>query len=62
MGELKEKMNDEGWIIKTDFRTVREMFDPVVDRIIKLPYSSENKQSPKISNMAGIMTIFGQHY
>src|SRR6266480_8141013 len=30
-----------------------------IERSLHIPYSSENKQPPKISNLAGIMTIFG---
>ncbi|CAB4415779.1 unnamed protein product [Rhizophagus irregularis] len=35
-GEFKEQMEEAGWIIKLDFESVKRMFDPVVDRIIKL--------------------------
>lgn len=35
-GELKEKMEEAGWIVKLDFESVKGMFDPVVDKVIKL--------------------------
>ncbi|GBC29111.2 hypothetical protein GLOIN_2v1886321 [Rhizophagus irregularis DAOM 181602=DAOM 197198] len=35
-GEFKEQMEEVGWIVKLDFESVKGMFDPVVDRIIKL--------------------------
>ncbi|PKB94056.1 hypothetical protein RhiirA5_507740 [Rhizophagus irregularis] len=35
-GEFKEQIEEAGWIIKLDFESVKRMFDPVVDRIIKL--------------------------
>ncbi|PKY55542.1 hypothetical protein RhiirA4_504538, partial [Rhizophagus irregularis] len=35
-GEFKEQMEEVGWIVKLDFESVKGMFDPVVDKIIKL--------------------------
>ncbi|PKK61471.1 hypothetical protein RhiirC2_791753 [Rhizophagus irregularis] len=44
-GEFKEQMEEAGWIIKLDFESVKRMFDPVVDRIIKL-IDGEFSKSP----------------
>ncbi|CAB5126082.1 hypothetical protein GLOIN_2v1784221 [Rhizophagus irregularis DAOM 181602=DAOM 197198] len=35
-GGNKEQMEEAGWIVKLDFESVKVMFDPVVDRVIKL--------------------------
>ncbi|RGB22593.1 hypothetical protein C1646_775836 [Rhizophagus diaphanus] len=35
-GVIKERMEEAGWIVKLDFKSVKEMFDPVVDIVIKL--------------------------
>ncbi|GES97244.1 hypothetical protein GLOIN_2v1646242 [Rhizophagus clarus] len=35
-GEYKQQMEEAGWVIKLDFESVKEMFDPVISRIIKL--------------------------
>ncbi|CAB4421890.1 unnamed protein product [Rhizophagus irregularis] len=35
-GGIKEQMEEAGWIVKLDFNSVKVMFDPVVNRIIKL--------------------------
>ncbi|CAB4381861.1 unnamed protein product [Rhizophagus irregularis] len=34
--EIKEQMEEAGWILKVDYETVKGMFDPVIDRIINL--------------------------
>ncbi|CAG8612600.1 5873_t:CDS:2, partial [Rhizophagus irregularis] len=31
-----QQMEEAGWILKVDYETVKEMFDPVIDRIINL--------------------------
>ncbi|RIB06646.1 hypothetical protein C2G38_2046625 [Gigaspora rosea] len=35
-GQAKEQMEESEWLIELDFQTVREMFDPVVKKIIDL--------------------------
>ncbi|GES97267.1 hypothetical protein GLOIN_2v1881619 [Rhizophagus clarus] len=35
-GEEKKKMEKEEWIIKLEFEDIKEMFDPVIDKIIHL--------------------------
>ncbi|RIA79237.1 hypothetical protein C1645_794698 [Glomus cerebriforme] len=48
--EPEKQMEKAGWVLKVDFDSVKEMFDPVINRIIKLigdqlDYSSEEKCS-----------------
>jgi hypothetical protein len=48
--EFKEQMEEAGWVLKVDYESVKEMFDPVIDRIItliddQLKSSSEEKCS-----------------
>lgn len=35
-GEHRKKMEEAGWVLKIDFNSVKEIFDPVIDQIIKL--------------------------
>ncbi|GBC08153.1 hypothetical protein RclHR1_07930010 [Rhizophagus clarus] len=35
-GEHKKQMEEVGWIVKLDFESVKGMFDPVIDRVIRL--------------------------
>ncbi|RIA79148.1 hypothetical protein C1645_882813 [Glomus cerebriforme] len=48
-GESKEQMEKSRWILKVDFDSVREMFDPVVNRIIKLINDQLNSSNEKCS-------------
>jgi hypothetical protein len=50
-GELKEQMEGNGWVLSLDFQTVKEMFDPVVNRIIKLISDQLNASDEKCSAM-----------
>ncbi|GES97076.1 hypothetical protein GLOIN_2v1646273 [Rhizophagus clarus] len=34
--DFKEQMEEVGWVLKVDYDSVKEMFDPVIDRIINL--------------------------
>jgi len=35
-GKYKQQMEEVGWIVKLDFESVKGMFDPVIERVIKL--------------------------
>ncbi|KAF0416226.1 actin-like ATPase domain-containing protein [Gigaspora margarita] len=35
-GQVKEQMEESEWLIELDFQTVKEMFDPVVKKIIEI--------------------------
>ncbi|RIA87532.1 hypothetical protein C1645_807258 [Glomus cerebriforme] len=36
LGKYKQEMEEAGWIVRIDFDSVKEMFNPVVNRIIQL--------------------------
>jgi hypothetical protein len=35
-GEFKNQMEEAAWILRVDFQSVKEMFDPVINRVIEL--------------------------
>ncbi|RIA90040.1 hypothetical protein C1645_876365 [Glomus cerebriforme] len=35
-GEIKEMMEKNDWLIKIDFENIKSMFDPIIERIIKM--------------------------
>lgn len=49
VGEFKEQMEKDSWIIKVTFDAVKDMFDPVVYRIIKLINDQINSTQEKCS-------------
>jgi hypothetical protein len=50
-GEHKEQMEEAGWIVKLDFESVKRMFDPVIDRVIKLIGGQLKEASDRCSAM-----------
>jgi hypothetical protein len=50
-GEYKEQMEEIGWIVKLDFESVKGMFDPVIDRVIKLIGDQLSEASNRCSAM-----------
>ncbi|CAG8458234.1 9555_t:CDS:2 [Gigaspora rosea] len=50
-GDRKTEMENAGWIIKIDFTSVKEMFDPVVNKILELISEQLNASKEKCSAM-----------
>jgi hypothetical protein len=48
-GEHKKQMEEVGWVLKVDFNAVKEMFDPVIDQIIKLINDQLNSSNENCS-------------
>ncbi|CAG8823063.1 9370_t:CDS:2 [Gigaspora margarita] len=51
IGDRKTEMENAGWIIKIDFTSVKEMFDPVVNKILELISEQLNASKEKCSAM-----------
>ncbi|CAI2174732.1 1672_t:CDS:2 [Funneliformis geosporum] len=50
-GNYKEQMEQVGWVLRVDFDSVVEMFDPIVNRIIKLLEDQLKSSREKCSAM-----------
>ncbi|CAG8782707.1 36611_t:CDS:2 [Gigaspora margarita] len=50
-GDRKTEMENAGWIIKIDFTSVKEMFDPVVNKILELISDQLKASKEKCSAM-----------
>ncbi|CAB4408744.1 unnamed protein product [Rhizophagus irregularis] len=47
--DIKEKMEDNDWIIDINFEDIKSMFDPVVGKIIRLIRGQLNSSKDKCS-------------
>ncbi|CAG8557271.1 14741_t:CDS:2 [Acaulospora morrowiae] len=48
-GRKRSEMEDDGWIIKLDFNAVKDMFDPVINKILELISEQLNSSQEKCS-------------
>ncbi|POG67554.1 hypothetical protein GLOIN_2v1646184, partial [Rhizophagus irregularis DAOM 181602=DAOM 197198] len=58
--EIKEQMEEAGWILKVDYETVKGMFDPVIDRIINLIDDQLKNSSEKICSAMFLVGGFSE--
>ena len=56
--EVKEKLEDDEGLIRFDFSTIKSMFDPVVERIIKM-IQLQIDNSRKKSSVISVMFLVG---